>query len=238
MAFAQKLGKGVCQIEHMIQPRRASTRISVAHRVRLNVSAFTDAQTQTSSTLAVKLSVPFKADFGQNLKVVGNISTLGGWEVDQAPEMTWSEGDVWMATLDLPEDASVEFKLVLCRPNAAPEWEASPNRTLTLPAHATAPMDISLAWGYPEAAVIVAPEATLAAAESVTLPFESAASVLVDSVAQPEPEMVITYEEPVVEAADLLVEAEGVGGISEETAEEEPVAEPKTNFLQVSSSSR
>ena len=50
----------------------------------------------------VKLTTVYKADFGEYLKVVGGPAELGAWDAAAAPGLTWGEGDVWTATLELP----------------------------------------------------------------------------------------------------------------------------------------
>jgi hypothetical protein len=53
----------------------------------------------------VKLTTVYKADFGEYLKVVGGPVELGAWDAAAAPALTWSEGDMWTATLELPPGA-------------------------------------------------------------------------------------------------------------------------------------
>lgn len=59
---------------------------------------------------------PLQVDFGQQVLLVGDAPQLGSWELGNAPHMSWSEGDTWTATVDLPEGASVEYKFVLQNP--------------------------------------------------------------------------------------------------------------------------
>jgi hypothetical protein len=48
--------------------------------------------------------------------VVGDVDQLGGWELERAPHMVWTEGDVWQATVDMPSGTAAEFKFVLSSP--------------------------------------------------------------------------------------------------------------------------
>lgn len=59
---------------------------------------------------------PAQVDFGQQVLLVGDAPQLGSWELGHAPHMSWSEGDTWTATVDLPEGAAVEYKFVLQSP--------------------------------------------------------------------------------------------------------------------------
>lgn len=61
----------------------------------------------------VKFATKFKAQFGTFLKVVGGPDQLGAWEIEGAPPLQWSEGDVWSITLLLPPGKH-EFKVRAC----------------------------------------------------------------------------------------------------------------------------
>jgi hypothetical protein len=58
----------------------------------------------------VKLTTTYTAAFGEYLKVVGGPPELGAWDAGAAPALTWGEGDVWTATLELPAGEH-EFKV-------------------------------------------------------------------------------------------------------------------------------
>ena len=62
------------------------------------------------------LPAPLQVDFGDQLLVVGDVDQLGGWELERAPHMVWTEGDVWQATVDMPSGTAAEFKFVLSSP--------------------------------------------------------------------------------------------------------------------------
>jgi hypothetical protein len=61
----------------------------------------------------VKLTTTYTAAFGEYLKVVGGPPELGAWDAGAAPALTWGEGDVWTATLELPAGEH-EFKVCVC----------------------------------------------------------------------------------------------------------------------------
>ncbi|KAI3431719.1 hypothetical protein D9Q98_004763 [Chlorella vulgaris] len=107
------------------QRRRASqgrTALHVAARVAT-------APTSAEPTAAVTLKACRRLAFGQVLKVVGGTSEMGDWDPNAAPIMTWSEGDVWFVTLDIPAGRH-EFKVVVDNGAGSYEWEAGPNRSL------------------------------------------------------------------------------------------------------------
>lgn len=58
-----------------------------------------------------------QVNFGQALVLVGSAEQLGSWQLEHAPTMTWGEGDVWTASLELPAGANIEYKFALTDPH-------------------------------------------------------------------------------------------------------------------------
>jgi hypothetical protein len=52
--------------------------------------------------LKLSLALRYRCDFGQHLCVVGGSERLGQWDLQLAPQMTWTEGDVWVLEISLP----------------------------------------------------------------------------------------------------------------------------------------
>jgi hypothetical protein len=72
--------------------------------------------TSSSGSVMVKVSAVFSGVVGDKVLMCGSCRALGNWEPDAAPSLTWGEGDVWTATLEMPPGAH-EFKVT--RPAAA-----------------------------------------------------------------------------------------------------------------------
>lgn len=51
-------------------------------------------------------------EYGEEHRIVGNVSQLGEWDVGRAPKMRWHDGDIWSLELDLPVDQTLEFKVI------------------------------------------------------------------------------------------------------------------------------
>ena len=49
--------------------------------------------------------------YGEFHKIVGGHPSLGNWDVDAAPEMSWSDGDTWRMNVQLPANQQIEFKV-------------------------------------------------------------------------------------------------------------------------------
>ena len=57
--------------------------------------------------------------FGETHKIVGGHPSIGDWNVDVAPAMNWSDGDVWNLDVSVPSGTGLEFKA--CHPPHAAE---------------------------------------------------------------------------------------------------------------------
>ena len=54
---------------------------------------------------------PVQLSYGEFHKIVGGHPSLGNWDVDAAPEMSWSDGDTWRMDVQLPANQQIEFKV-------------------------------------------------------------------------------------------------------------------------------
>ncbi|KAK9916405.1 hypothetical protein WJX75_002219 [Coccomyxa subellipsoidea] len=107
-------------------------------------------ETDEQRSVRVRISTHFQAAFGEGLKVVGSHPVLGSWDLGEAPDMTWTDGHVWVSDLGVPEGADFEFKIVHLTYGGA-SWEPSSNRPLKaagVPEDAA--LDVACSFGYPE----------------------------------------------------------------------------------------
>jgi hypothetical protein len=80
-------------------------------------------------------SVPYQTSFGEQIVVVGNVEALGEWDPTKAAVMRWTDGHIWVTTVDLelPPAASgktLEYKYVLMSHGRMKCWEECENRSL------------------------------------------------------------------------------------------------------------
>lgn len=54
-----------------------------------------------------------KVDFGTDIKLVGSGPGLGDWDPSKGPSLTWQEGDVWIAKVNVPAGETLKFKVML-----------------------------------------------------------------------------------------------------------------------------
>lgn len=52
-----------------------------------------------------------QVSYGESHKVVGGHPSLGDWDVSNAPQMQWNDGNVWTLEVQLPEGSDIEFKV-------------------------------------------------------------------------------------------------------------------------------
>ena len=54
-----------------------------------------------------------QVSFGESHKVVGGHPSLGDWDVSNAPQMQWNDGNVWTLEVQLPAGSDIEFKVTV-----------------------------------------------------------------------------------------------------------------------------
>lgn len=54
------------------------------------------------TNVTIRFALQFRTDFGQTVRIVGSIPMLGNWSAARAPQMTWTEGDIWVLDLPVP----------------------------------------------------------------------------------------------------------------------------------------
>ena len=129
--------------------RSYKTVSSRPRKIQNHVMAFVDennkvSESTVSKKIPVSVSVPLRVQFGEHLRIVGSEESLGGWEIEKAPEMTCSEdGSVWSANLELSPSKQMEYKLVHVIPGRSPVWEFIDNRVLEITSE---PLSLNLSW--------------------------------------------------------------------------------------------
>eukprot|EP00798_Chlamydomonas_sp_ICE-L_P029145 gene29145-32365_t len=104
--------------------------------------------------LKITWKIPYHCDFGHTLGLVGKGNHLGDWNPSTAIRMTWSEGDVWIAELDVEYssaeeqggDFCLEYKyLETDLTGRVIRWQDGGNHHLRLPSP-DAVVDVSETW--------------------------------------------------------------------------------------------
>ncbi|KAH6685101.1 glucoamylase [Plectosphaerella plurivora] len=92
----------------------------------------------TPASVSVTFNARVTTQFGQTIKVVGNIAQLGNWNTNNAIALSASQytasNPVWQAAINLPAGQSIQYKYINVASNGAVTWEKDPNRSWTVPA--------------------------------------------------------------------------------------------------------
>ncbi|EJP69160.1 glucoamylase I precursor [Beauveria bassiana ARSEF 2860] len=96
---------------------------------------------QPTCTPVASVAVTFRetatTEFGQTIKMVGNVEALGNWDPHRGVTMEASEytadNHVWKTTVWLAAGEVIEYKFVNVRADGSVVWEADPNHRYTVP---------------------------------------------------------------------------------------------------------
>lgn len=145
----------------------------------------------------VAFTLPYHVEFGQEVAVVGEIDTLGKWDAAAAIPLTWTDGDVWTAAIEVPVGSTVQYKYIIRAPDSGEvlEWQSGDNLVIELPASAAGPVVVKDAWAGEQHELLIGGAATD--------PAPAPAPAVVDA---PPPAVVEAAAVEVVKAAPVVAE--------------------------------
>jgi hypothetical protein len=80
----------------------------------------------------VEVGVQLQTKPGQHVVLVGSHPSMGSWSLDGALPMTWTDGHVWKASIELPADSmDLEYKVRLKAVQAAVATQQGSAQTWT-----------------------------------------------------------------------------------------------------------
>jgi alpha-amylase len=88
----------------------------------------------TEGAVKVAIAVRRETQPGQDVWVVGSLPALGEWDLEKALALTWTEGHVWRATIEVAPATAVEYKAVLKNGDGSMIWEGGENQAAEAPA--------------------------------------------------------------------------------------------------------
>lgn len=81
----------------------------------------------------VRFWLNYRVDYGQNIVLVGGHPDIGSWILADGVPLSWSDGDMWNATVDLPAGSVIEYKYVVVGYGGhAVAWQQGNNSVLAL----------------------------------------------------------------------------------------------------------
>ncbi|KAJ4254924.1 hypothetical protein NW762_009722 [Fusarium torreyae] len=91
----------------------------------------------TATSVAVFFEEVVTTNFGDTIKIVGNIDALGNWDTSKAVALSASDytssNPVWKATISLKAGQAIQYKYINVKKDGSVTWEKDPNRTYTVP---------------------------------------------------------------------------------------------------------
>ena len=99
------------------------------------------------NTIQVQFRVRRHVEFGQSVGMLGGDASLGSWDSKKIVPLTWSDGDHWHTTVDIPGNTYLEYKFVIFHESLVCEWEGGANHRLTLPKFSTSTIKVFDSWG-------------------------------------------------------------------------------------------
>ena len=110
--------------------------------------------TTTSCTLATSIAVTFNelatTVFGQSIKIVGDVATLGSWNTANAIALSasgyTSSNPLWSMTIVFAPGTIITYKFINVASSGAVTWEKDPNHTFTVPASCATAVTVSGSW--------------------------------------------------------------------------------------------
>ncbi|GMI71413.1 hypothetical protein like AT5G01260 [Hibiscus trionum] len=119
----------LCSLQHRrLQPLLSSFSLSPDSQAYLENTETQPEQEIPSKTINVKFQLQKECSFGEHFFIVGDHPTVGLWDPESAVPLTWSEGHVWTAELDMPVGVSIQFKFILKTSTGKLLWQPDPDR--------------------------------------------------------------------------------------------------------------
>ncbi|KAJ1396151.1 Immunoglobulin-like fold [Sesbania bispinosa] len=87
-------------------------------------------QTNESKFVRVAFQLQKSCNFGEQFLIVGDDPVLGSWDPSDALPMTWSDGHIWTAELDMPAGKSIQFKFILKGKGGNIVWQPGSDRII------------------------------------------------------------------------------------------------------------
>jgi hypothetical protein len=130
--------QGQSAVEWITGEKKLASAAAIVDSKETNINAGNDQPPHTGTSalrrvVTATLAVSYKTVLGQQVRVVGNLPVLGGWDPMSAVTLEWTEGHIWVMPVDLefPSDGTpIEYKYVVTCSGKPHLWEEGDNRIL------------------------------------------------------------------------------------------------------------
>lgn len=120
-----------------------------------SISASSTSQSASSTTVATNpVTVTFDeivtTNFGQTIKIAGNVPALGNWNTNNAVALSandyTSSNHLWNVGISFAPGTVIQYKYINVASNGDVTWEADPNHTYTVPATGATAVTVNNSW--------------------------------------------------------------------------------------------
>ena len=91
----------------------------------------------TAITVIVTFAALAKTEWGQTIKIVGDVESLGSWDPSRGlaldPSQYTADRPLWSIAIELPAGESIQYKYVNIGSDGSVVWEGDPNRAYAVP---------------------------------------------------------------------------------------------------------
>ena len=88
----------------------------------------------SGAKITVDFEIHYEAVFGQEVQLLGSHDALGAWDQGRAVTLSWNQGDVWTASVELPAGGIFFYKYVVRDSEGRTvRWQDGSNSMLVLP---------------------------------------------------------------------------------------------------------
>lgn len=128
----------------------STTTASVTTTASTTGTSSTTTACTTPRSVLVTFNELVTTAYGETVKIVGNVTALGGWDTNSAVELDassyTSSNPLWTVSIQLTSGVVVEYKYIKVSSSGSVTWEADPNHTITVPASCSTASTVSNTW--------------------------------------------------------------------------------------------
>lgn len=99
-------------------------------QTKLGSEEFQTVNSDQPKTVRVRFKLHKQCAFGQQFLVVGDDPNIGLWDPSDGVPLSWSEGHVWTAEVDIPSNKVINYKFILKEITGTVSWQPGPDRIL------------------------------------------------------------------------------------------------------------
>lgn len=127
----------------------ATTKATTTATTKVSSSTSTSSCAKATS-VAVTFDETVTTEYGQTIKISGDVDALGNWDTSNAVALSASDytssNPLWDGTISFAAGTVIQYKYINVASNGDVTWEADPNHTYTVPQTCATAVTVSNTW--------------------------------------------------------------------------------------------